>query len=192
LPQSLLLLKKLPDPDYLHNLQAEGVFRASMNFLPGGCWEGAALYDASPSYAMSATTGGTRADSGCPDPSDTVGCLLWELIDTVRKVSNTVPSDFNAFAFVEVSPGAGSEFLDIVEQAGSGMDGPGEYVAAGRLIGCGTYNTVVEVLSNDHDRMLQILDRITDVAIVRQYSVGRLAAQDARGFGSGETAGVGG
>jgi hypothetical protein len=50
----------------------------------------------------------------------------------------------------------------------------------------------VEVLAEDHDRVLEVLDQVTDLGFVRQYSVGRLAASDARGFGVGETAGVGG
>jgi hypothetical protein len=200
LPQSLILLKNLPDPDYLHNLQAEGILRASMNFLPGGCWAGAGLYDASPSYAMSGTSG-TMADSGCPDPMDTVGCKLWEIMELVRKVSPTAPLGFNAFMFVEVEAGRGSEFVDLVLRVGGTDEGNTdyvetdrgrEYVAAARLIGCGSYNTVVEVLADDHDRLLEILDQLTDVSIVKDYSVGRLAAADTRGFGTGDTAAVGG
>ena len=198
MPQSLILLKSLPDPDYLHNLQAEGILRASMSFLPGGCWAGAGLYDASPSYAMSGTSG-TQADSGCPDPMDTVGCKLWEIIELLKKVSGAKELEFNAFVFLEVEPGRGGDFLEVVQRV-AGAEGPGteysqtdqgrEYVAAGRLIGCGTYNTVVEVLADSHDRLLEVLDQVTDQAFVRDYSVGRLAAADARGFGEGETAGL--
>jgi hypothetical protein len=199
LPQSLILLKELPDPDYLHNLQSQGVLRASMNFLPGGCYAGAGLYDASTVYTTRSET--MSADSTCPDPMDTTGCLIWELMETLHKYSAAMPLDFNAFAFLEVEPGRGADFLDVVQRFAIAV-GPGtdytetdrgrEYVASGRMIGCGTYNTMVEVLAEDHDRMLEVLDAVTDQPFVRQYSVGRLAADDARGFGEGETAGIGG
>jgi hypothetical protein len=150
---------------------------------------------------MSATSGGKAADSGCPDPSDTAGCKLWEIMEQLHRLSWAEPLDFNAFAFLEVEPGRGSDFLDVVQRVAQ-ADGPGtdyretdrgrEYVASGRLIGCGTYNTVVEVLAEDHERVLEVLDQVTDLAFVRQFSIGRLAADDARGFGGGETAGTGG
>ena len=44
MPQGLMLLKELPDEDYLHRLQDQGVLRASMTFLPGGCYAGAGLF----------------------------------------------------------------------------------------------------------------------------------------------------
>jgi len=200
-PQSLILLKELPDPDYLHNLQSQGILRASMSFLPGGCYQGAGLYDASPVYSTRSAEMSTTADSGCPDPMDQVGCLMWEIMEQLHKVSFAEPLAYNAFAFLEVEPGRGSDFLEVLQRVAQ-SEGPGtdytetergrEYVAGGRLIGCGTYNTVVEVLAEDHDRMLEVLDQVTDLGFVRQYSVGRLAADDARGFGKGETAGVGG
>lgn len=206
LPQSLILLKNLPNPDYLHDLQAHGALRASMSFLPGGCWQGAGLFDASPSYLMATdgssegdpapegttTSASTSADSACPHPEDTIGCLLWELFDAVGKVSPMVPLAFNAFLFAEVEPGAGGEYMEKVRAVGGPDVGSLEYVrtergreylAAAHLIGCGTYNTVVEVLADDHERMLEVLHALTDLRIVRQYSVGRLRASDARGFG---------
>jgi hypothetical protein len=201
LPQSLILLKSLPEPDYLHNLQAQGILRASMNFLPGGCYAGAGLFDASPVYSTRSAEMSGTADSTCPNPDDPVSCNIWEIMEILHKLSHAMPLDFNAFAFLEVEPGRGSEFLEVLQEVAQ-SEGPGtdytvtdkgrEYVAAGRLIGCGTYNTVVEVLAEDHDRVLEVLDRITDLGFVRQYSVGRLAAEDARGFGEDETAGVGG
>ncbi len=196
MPQSLVLLKQLPDENYLHNLQAEGVLRASMNFLPGGCYAGAGLYDASPSYAMSGTSG-MAADSTCPNPEDRVGCALWEIIAILRKLSSARPLDFNAFLFLEVEAGAGSDYADHLLRVGGPDDGSSdyveteqglEYVAAGRLLGCGTYNTVVEVLAQDHSRLLAVIDQLTDVSVVKQFSVGRLAATDTRGFGEPQEA----
>jgi hypothetical protein len=199
LPQSLILLKELPGPDYLHNLQAQGVLRASMTVLPGGCYAGAGLYDASPVYSTRSAEMSSTADSGCPNPDDKAGCLIWELFEKLHRLSWAEPLDYNAFAFLEVEAGRGQDFLDVVQRVAQ-AEGPGtdytetdrgrEYVAAARLIGCGTYNTVVEVLAEDHDRVLEVLDQVTDLGFVRQYSVGRLAAGDARGFGKGETAGI--
>ncbi|HUR51861.1 MAG TPA: hypothetical protein VMZ11_07045 [Mycobacteriales bacterium] len=201
MPQSLILLKSLPSESYLHELQEQGVYRASMSFLPGGCYAGAALWDGSTSYQARSGTMSASAAGTCPDPADTVGCLVWEILEVVRKVSPAMPLDFNAFLFLEVEAGRGSDYTDLVLRVGGEDDGTTdyvetdrgrEYVAAGRLIGCGTYNTVVEVLADDHDRLLEILDQLTDVEIVTQYSVGRLAAEDTRGFGPGETADVDG
>lgn len=209
LPQSMILLKSLPNPDYLHDLQAHGALRASMSFLPGGCWQGAGLFDASPSYLTSqggtspgdpapegtSTDATARADSACPDPEDILGCLLWELWDAVGKVSPMVPLAFNAFLFVEVEPGAGDEYMAKVREVGGPSAGSAEYVttergreylAAAHLIGCGSYNVVVEVLADNHERMLEVLHALTDLRTVRQYSVGRLRATDARGFGKGD------
>ena len=201
MPQSLILLKELPEPDYLHNFQAQGILRASMNFLPGGCYQGAGLFDASPVYTTRSAEMSTTADSTCPDPTDKVGCLIWETMEQLHKLSWAEPLDFNAFAFLEVEPGRGGDFLEVLQRVAS-AEGPGfdytetdrgrEYVAGARLIGCGTYNTVVEVLAEDHERMLEVLDQVTDLGFVRQYSVGRLAADDARGFGERKSAGVGG
>jgi hypothetical protein len=191
LPQSLILLKSLPDPDYLHSRYEEGIYRATMNFLPGGCWAGAALFNASTEYTTRSTTMASSASS-CPDPMDTLGCLIWEALEIVRKVSNTYPLAFNSFAFLEREAGTTDAFLRAVEEIAGPDDGSTdyvdqgrgrEYVAAAHLIGCGTYNTVVEVLADDHDRMLEILHGVTDLPSVKQYAVGRVRADDTRGWG---------
>ena len=199
MPQSLILLKTLPEPDYLHDLQERGVYRASMNFLPGGCYAGAALYDASASYkplsADTSTSSSSSADSTCPDPGDTTGCLMWEIFDQLHKLSWAEPLEFNAFVFLEIEAGRGAEHLDLVQRvAGPESKASGytetelglEYLAYGRLLGCGSYNAVAEVLADDHERMQTIVDAITDSSAVRRYSLGRLAARDTRGFGERE------
>jgi hypothetical protein len=198
-PQSLILLKELPEPDYLHNLQEQGTLRASMNFLPGGCYAGAGLFDASPVYSTRSAEMSSTADSTCPNPADTTGCLIWELMEQLHKYSFMEPLAYNAFAFLEVEPGGGADFLDVaqrvagaeaVEDGYTETDRGLEYIAVGRMIGCGTYNTLVEVLADDHGRLIEVLDALTDQASVRQYSVGRVAAEDTRGFGTPGTADV--
>jgi hypothetical protein len=181
-PQSLILLKKLPDPDYLHNRQAEGIYRASMNFLPGGCYEGAALFDASPSYATPrSATLSTSADS-CPDPTDTAGCLIWEVVYAVGKLSNGLARLFNSFLLVKVAPGHQQRWMGMIGELHADL-GDDVYLAAGHLLGCGPYNAVVEILSDDHERMHELQLRVTDHEAVQELSVGRVAAHDTRGWG---------
>src|SRR5690242_16748230 len=106
----------MPDPEYLHDLQAQGVLRASMNFLPGGCYAGAGLYDASASYAPLSADAPASADSGCPDPADTAGCLIWEIFDQLHKISFAEPLSYNSFLFLEFEAGRGAEHLDLVQR----------------------------------------------------------------------------
>ena len=201
MPQTLVLFKKLPYEEYLKDLQAREVYRAAMNFLPGGCYAGAALYDASAQYSTrSYSTKSTTADT-CPYPNDAAQCLVWEAMATVRKVSFGRPQPFNAFVFLEVQGGEGDAFTELVLDVGGPDDGTTdavvtdqgqEYIAAANLFGCGAYNTVFEVLAESHDRLLEVLRRLTDTRIVKQHSVGRLAPHDAFGFGEDNGAGAAG
>jgi hypothetical protein len=219
LPQTLVLFKKLPYPDYLTDLQSREVYRAVMRFLPGGCYAGAALFDASPMYAMSGdvtsgdgssgtptamtttTTSTSTIAATCPYPDDPAQCKIWEIMEIVRKVSPTKPLAYNSFAVLEVVPGSISRFMEHVLEVSGDDDGTTnyverdtglEYVAAGRLIGCGTENVVLEVLADSHDRMLEILHACTDSELVRQFSVCRLARSGAVGFGESNAAGSAG
>lgn len=184
-----MLLKELPDENYLHDLQERGILRASMSFLPGGCYAGAGLFDSPMSYV---TSDGPTADTMCPNPMDTVGCLLWETMAAVQKLSHMRPFDYNAFLFVEREPGTADSYTEAVLRASGGEAGEDglletdrglQYVAAAHLVGCGAYNSVVEVLAEDHDRMVEVLHALTDLPYVRQYALGRVRADDTRGFG---------
>jgi hypothetical protein len=137
------------------------------------------------------------ADSTCPDPNDTSACLMWEAQQQMHKLSAARPLEFNAFVFFEIEPGRGSEHIDLVQRvAGPASQADGytvtdmgqEYIAYARLLGCGSYNAVAEVLADDHDRLHAVVDAITDFGAVRQYALGRVAAEDTRGFGEPELA----
>lgn len=190
MPQGLMLLKQLPDENYLHDLQGRGVLRASMNFLPGGCYAGAGLFNATRSY-VGTSSDAPMPEAMCPDPSDPVGCQTYEIVDRIRKLSFQRPLEFNAFVFLELEPGSHEEHAARARDL-SGADegysdngfGP-EYLATGTLLGCGRYNLAVEVLASDHRRMQELVHAVTDHPSVRGYGLGRLRGVDCRGFAEG-------
>ncbi|HUR15198.1 MAG TPA: hypothetical protein VM097_11975 [Mycobacteriales bacterium] len=190
--QRVILFKTLPSGDYLDQMIRDGVLRAAMTFLPGGCYAGAGIYPETIAY-RSSTSQSTDAvaASACPY-EDPVQCKEWEILEILRKVSFGVPQAFNAFVFVEIRAGFRAEWERHVVEALQELevdvnaDADQEYFAAAHLVGCGSYNAMFELLTSDHERLQRCILRLTDLEYVEDVMVGHLAADDAKGFGDPE------
>jgi hypothetical protein len=128
-------------------------------------------------------SGSVSAADTCPTPDDPVNCNLWEILEILKKLSSAQPQDFNAFLFLKVRAGARAAWANVVREIGAAADADSAFVAAGHLQGCGPYNAVVEILADDHDQLLDLQLRITDVEGVEEYALGRVSAEDTRGWG---------
>jgi hypothetical protein len=187
--QRLILFKTLPSKTYLDEKISDGTLRAAMTFLPGTCYAGAGIYPETAAYSSPMSYTGSGTGSGCPDPEDTVACKEWEVLDFLQKHSFGFPQAFNAFVFVELRAGFRTEWerhavqvsRDLREELAA--DAQPEYLAAGHLNGCGSYNAVFEFLTSDHARLQRCILRLTDKEYVLDTMVGHLAADDAKGFG---------
>lgn len=185
--QRVILFKTLPSSDYLDRMISDGVLRAAMTFLPGSCYAGAGIYPETRAYMSTMSSDGTL--SACPDPTDTLGCLEWEVLDFLNRNSGGRAQEFNAYVFLEIQPGFRAEwerhavqvFRDLREDLPP--DVKPEYFAAAHLNGCGSYNAMFEFLTSDHERLQRCILRLTDKEYVVDTMVGHLAADDAKGFG---------
>jgi hypothetical protein len=183
--QRIILFKELPSSEYIADLVQRGVLRAGMTFLPGSCYAGAGIYPETASYATSGTAGDAAAADACPYPNDPVRCAQWEIFELLHKLSYGFPQPFNAFVFAQVRAGARSQWAAEAEGVLGDLLGDGDYFASGHLIGCGPYNVVFEVLTEDHQRLQRVIHTLTDKDYVEDVMVGHLAAADALGFGEG-------
>lgn len=177
--QTLVLMKSPGTGDLLHRLQAEGVLRASAAAMTG-CYSALGVAEGPVSkplvYATSA--------EGCNPPSD-MDCTLAELIAWINKVSGWRELEYVSFALVTVAPEHLPTYSRSLQELGFTEPTGDSYVAAARVMGCGPQNVLLEVMSNDADRMLEMLSAMTDVAGVIDVQVLRVHPEDTRGFGSG-------
>jgi hypothetical protein len=185
--QRIILIKELPSREYIADLVERGVLRAGMTFLPGSCYAGAGIYPETTMYAMSGSADASASDA-CPDPGDTVGCLQWEIFELLHKLSYGFPQSYNAFVFAQVRAGSRDQWAKDVEGVLGDLVGDGDYFANGHLMGCGPYNVVFELLTEDHQRLQRVILALTDKEYVEDVMVGHLAAADALGFGESGTA----
>lgn len=175
--QTLVLMKSPGSADLLRRLQLEGVLRAAAGTMTG-CCAAVGLAEGPVSMTMSATL----ASGGC-NPPYSMDCTLAELMEWLNKVSGGAVLANVAFALLQVDYGRLTEYEGSMrEQLGGEL--PGAYVAAGRLLGCGTHNVLVEVMADSYERMAELLRTFTDAPGVQAVSVLRIDPSQTAGFGS--------
>ena len=181
MPQSVVLLKELKEPDVLHRLQRSGDLRVSVTFLPGACYAGmgiAAHPEAARSLSLASAPLQSTYDLPCPP-----NCDVYELLEYLNKVSPNEPTPEMAFVPVTVLNGARQEWqaqvIDIAKQAPEDV-----YVAAAHLFGGGAHNGLIEVLARDRGTLLDLVLQLTDIQGVVDARVLRTVAGSTQGMGT--------
>lgn len=172
--QMVFVKRSLKDPDELHELQAQGLLRAS--FTPaGGGFAGLGFAPSTRSATLSST-------SLMCDPLDP-NCTVGELLAILEKASDVPAMRHVGFALVTAASGHREGWAGVVlERASRAREA--DYVAAAHILGTGPFNGLVEVMSDDREAMLRTLLALTDVpgVVDAQFGFGR--AEHTRGFGT--------
>ena len=162
----MVIVPTLPEAEYLHAMQAQGLVRASMNVQSG------------PNQGMAFATFAT-SDPCAP------GTLCYALLHIGDGPISDVPAMANmTFATLWVANGSRRAWADAVLAFKATLTGDDYYLAAAHAFGPERYNAVVEVLADDHDRMYEIVLGVTDIPGVERIDLHTVVPEGTRGMGT--------
>jgi hypothetical protein len=163
----MIIVPTLPEPDYLHSMQAAGTLRASLNVLRGA--------NQGMAFAMS-------ADSDPCAP----GTLCYQLLHIGDGPISWVPPKAQmTFATLVVANGSRRVWADAFLEFRASLTGDDYYLAAAHAFGSDDrYNAVVEVLADEPDRMHELVLGATDIPGVEHVDLHVVVPEGTRGMGT--------